>query len=120
MTVEQSDKFNMVVTDQVDRLREVIALYEDHMENPENTPQQTASIRRAIQLHKEAVTIIQSAVTRHSLQGIWRNWWYPGRMTRDEAVAVQLKLGYHPAGYSFCSFESKDGETKWQCYHSCD
>jgi len=41
-------------------------------------------------------------------------------ISEKEAIELQMKLGYHPAGYGFYSFNVVDGKTYWKCSHSCD
>lgn len=41
-------------------------------------------------------------------------------ITEDQACEIQMKMGYHPAGYGFYAFESNVKETSWKCGDSCD
>jgi len=45
---------------------------------------------------------------------------YEGKITEDEAQTLQEEAGFHPAGYSFSSFKSKDNVTTWSCLNCCD
>ena len=45
---------------------------------------------------------------------------YVGDITEDGAAALQMKAGYHPAGYGFYSFACINGIARWNCSNSCD
>jgi len=50
----------------------------------------------------------------------YNRFFYPGIITQDEAMKMQEDAGYHPAGYGFYSFASKNDKTTWECSNSCD
>ncbi len=44
----------------------------------------------------------------------------PHEISREEAIDLQMKAGYHPAGYSFYDFSVSDGISTWKCWDCCD
>lgn len=42
------------------------------------------------------------------------------KISREEALELQLKMNYHPAGYGFYAFTQCDCKTTWKCGDSCD
>lgn len=48
-------------------------------------------------------------------------WSYPSLISEDEAMRIQAKNGYHPAGYGFFGFQhNEDGSTSWKCWDNCE
>ena len=45
---------------------------------------------------------------------------YVGSITEDDAIKLQEEAGYHPAGYGFYGFKSKNGIATWNCSNSCN
>jgi len=45
---------------------------------------------------------------------------YVGEITEGEAMEFQIESGFHPHGYGFYGFISKDNISKWICSNSCD
>ncbi len=44
----------------------------------------------------------------------------PREVSEEEAIELQIKAGYHPAGYSFNSFSVLNGTSTWKCWDCCD
>ena len=45
---------------------------------------------------------------------------YVGNMTEDGAMKLQIRAGYHPAGYGFYEFACINGIARWNCSNNCD
>ena len=45
---------------------------------------------------------------------------YVGNMTEDGAMKLQMRAGYHPAGYGFYEFTCINGIARWNCDNNCD
>lgn len=52
--------------------------------------------------------------------GFMHKFSVPWGISKEQAIDLQLKLGYHPAGYGFYSFKTSCKETTWKCGSSCD
>lgn len=68
----------------------------------------------------EDIQSLARTTTIHDNDYTWRHFSSPKVMTKEQAVAVQTELGYHPAGYSFADYSTCANGTRWMCYHSCD
>ena len=45
---------------------------------------------------------------------------YVGYITEDDAMKLQERTGYHPAGYGFYGFAYINNVARWNCSNSCD
>ncbi len=45
---------------------------------------------------------------------------YRGILSKEEAAQMQMKRGYHPAGYDFFAHNVVDRTTTWRCSVTCD
>ena len=84
-----------------------------------------------VQIHNLYLSIMESktfnsakygkiTITRQLKQS--NNWFFTNRIiTRDEALIIQGKMNYHPAGYGLYDFKvDNDNGTSWKCSNSCD
>ena len=42
------------------------------------------------------------------------------KISEDDAIRLQIDLGYHPAGYGMYNFSATEHSTSWECYYNCD
>jgi len=62
--------------------------------------------------------LIKEKLTQ-TLDEYWRYFVYDDLITKEDAIEMQHKAGFHPAGYDFINWNQENGKTFWQALRSC-